>query len=115
LIRVSGENSIGVKTLNAICDVLYRFLKDNEDAILCFYCDDLTEVKCSHMELTPQEYRSCLFSRMFDMYVRDNGIDDMINYVIHIEDRDTPRFAHFITPRRYLQTVSVLGDVIMDK
>ncbi len=115
LVRISGENTIGVKTLKTVCDVLYRFMNENESAILCFYCDDLTDVNRHHKELTPQEYRSRLFSRMFDMYVQTNHITDMVNYGIKIEDGDNPRFAHFITPDKYLPAVKLLGNIIMDK
>ena len=97
LVRISGEDAVGVKTLKAICDVLFRFLNDNDTAVLCFYCDDLTDVARHHMELTPQEYRSRLFSRMFDMYVKTNDITEIVNYGIKIEDDNTPSFAHFLS------------------
>lgn len=115
LVRVSGEDTVGIKTLKAICDVLFRFMNDNETAVLCFYCDDLTDVTRHHTELTPQEYRSRLFSRMFDMYVRANGIINIVNYGIKIEDDGNPRFAHFITPEKYLPAVKLLGNIIMEK
>ncbi|MDE5643196.1 MAG: hypothetical protein K2I56_06855 [Muribaculaceae bacterium] len=115
LVRVSGENNIGIRTLKAICDVLYRFMNDNDTAILCFYCDDLTDVARHHTELTPQEYRSRLFSRMFDIYVKSNNIADIVNYGIIIETENTPRFAHFITPEKYLPAVMLLGNIIMEK
>lgn len=115
LVRISGEDAVGVKTLKAICDVLFRFLNDNDTAVLCFYCDDLTDVARHHTELTPQEYRSRLFSRMFDMYVKTNDITEIVNYGIKIEDDNTPRFAHFITPKKYLYAVKLLGNIIMEK
>ena len=115
LVRISGEGTVGVKTLKAICDVLFRFMNDNDTAVLCFYCDDLTDVTRNHTELTPQEYRSRLFSRMFDMYVKANHISDIVNYGIRIEDGNTPRFAHFITPEIYLPAVKLLGNIIMQK
>lgn len=115
LVRVSGENNIGIRTLNAICDVLYRFMNDNDTSILCFYCDDLTDVARHHSELTPQEYRSRLFSRMFDIYVKSNNIADIVNYGIVIETENAPRFAHFITPEKYLPAVMLLGNIIMEK
>ena len=115
LVRISGDDTVGIKTLNAICDVLFRFMNDNETAVLCFYCDDLTDIDRNHTELSPQEYRSRLFSRMFDMYVRTNDIIDLVNYSIKIEDDGTPRFAHFITPEKYLPAVKLLGNVIMEK
>lgn len=115
LVRISGNETVDIKTLKAICDVLFRFMNDNDNAVLCFYCDDLTDVARRRTELTPQEYRSRLFSRMFDMYVSTNHVIGMVNYCIKIEDADTPRFAHFITPEKYLHAVTLLGDIIMKK
>ncbi len=115
LVRISGDGTIGLKSLKAICDVLFRFMADNDKVVLCFYCDDLTDVPRHHREYTPQEYRSRLFSRMFDMYVRANSITSLINYVIRIEDGDNSRYAHFITPERYLPAAQSLGNILMEK
>ena len=91
--------------LKAISNVLFKFMKENYNAVLCFYCDDLTDVARHHNELTPQEYRSRLFSRMFDMYVKANNVTDIVNYGIKIENDGYPRFVHFITPEMYLPAV----------
>ena len=115
LVRVSGEGMVGIKILKAVCDVLFRFMNENDTAVLCFYCDDMSDVVRHHSELTPQEYRSRLFSRMFDMYIRTNEVTGIINYGIKIEDATTPRFAHFISPEKYLAAVKLLGDIIMQK
>jgi hypothetical protein len=115
LVRISGDDTVGLKMLKAICDVLYRFMNENDTAVLCFYCDDLTDVARRHTQFTPQEYRSRLFSRMFDVYVKTNGVTGIVNYGIKIVDDDTPRFVHFITPEKYLSAVKLLGSVIMEK
>ncbi len=115
LVRLAGDNPVGTKTLNAICDVLFRFMNDNETAVLCFYCDDLTDVSRRHNEFSPQEYRSRLFSKMFDLYIKSNRITGVVNYRIKIEDNGKPRFAHFITPEKYLPAVQLLGNIIMEK
>ncbi len=115
LLRISGGGNVGVKMLNAVCEVLYKFLKENERAVLCFYCDDLTDVYRHDNTIPPQEYRSRLFSKMFDKYTYDNNINDVINYRVHIQDGLTPRFAHFITPKEYLPAVKRLEDKIMEK
>ena len=115
LVRISGEGPVGIKTLQTICDVLYRFMNENESAVLCFYCDDMTEVPRHHTEFSPQEYRSRLFSRMFDMYVQANDIHGLMNYGIKIENNNRPQFAHFITAEKYLPAVRLLGNIIMAK
>lgn len=90
-------------------------MNDNDTAVLCFYCDDVNDVACHHTELTPQEYRSRLFSRMFDMYVKSNDTAGIVNYCIKMEAEGTPRFAHFIAQEKYLSAVKLLGNNIMEK
>ena len=115
LVRISGQGTVGIKTLKAICNELFKFMVGNDTVVLCFYCDDMTDVSRRHMEFTPQEYRSRLFSRMFDMYKRTNNITDIVNYRVKIETDDTPRFAHFLTPKRYFSAVRLLGNILMEK
>lgn len=49
------------------------------------------------------------------MYVKANNVTGIANYGIKIEVDDTPRFAHFIAPEKYLPAVKLLGDIIMEK
>lgn len=97
LIRVSGDKTVNLKSLKEICERLYRFLSENDSVVLCFYCDDQTDVIRHDVDLTPQEYRSRLFSKMFEMYIKSKKITDYVNYIIKIDDNGMPRFVHFIT------------------
>lgn len=115
LIRVAGSDTVGIKILKAVSDVLYRFLCENDTAILCFYCDDLTDVPRRHKDMSSQEYRSNLFSKMFDMHVKDNKIRGIVNSRIKIGEGNDARYAHFITPHRYLPAVKMLEELIMEK
>lgn len=61
LIRKAGEGYVGYNMLFAVSDTLAKFMNENEDAVLCFYCDAATDVVRNHSKLSPQEYRSLLF------------------------------------------------------
>lgn len=115
LVRMSGNGIVGIKALKAVCDILYRFMKENETAVLCFYCDDLTDVARRHSYLTPQEYRSQLFSRMFDMHIRSNKNENLINYQVKLNSGGDTRFAHFIAAEKHLSAVKLLAGLIMEK
>lgn len=53
-------------TLLQISNIIKKYLSNN-DVILYCYCDSKEiERNKQHMHLTPQEYRSLLFQRMFD-------------------------------------------------
>lgn len=119
LVRESGEGYVGYKSLFAISDVLARFMNENEDAVLCFYCDAATDVLRHHTNMLPQEYRSRLFSRMFDLYIRTHkDLSGFINHKVEIEDPDNPenrQFAHFICRTKHERAVAELGKLLMQK
>lgn len=115
LVRVSGSDYVGYGVLKAVSEVLHRFMNENENAVLCFYCDDLSDVERRHGDMSPQEYRSRLFSRMFDIYVKTHRISHLVNYQIIIDDDALQRYVHFITPDRYLSAVKKLSHILMSK
>lgn len=98
--------------LFAISDVLARFLDEHEDAVLCFYCDANTDVRRNHKNMLPQEYRSKLFSRMFELYVNSHGLSGYINHGVEIVDPENPddrQFAHFICRKEHESAVVEMG------
>lgn len=118
LIRKAGEGYVGSRVLFAISDILARFMSDNEDAVLCFYCDAATDVLRNHPDMLPQEYRSRLFSRVFDMYVKSHRLTGYINHCVEIDAPQNPanrQFAHFICREAHLPAVRALGEMLMHK
>lgn len=115
LIRVSGTGIIDYNTLSIVSRTLANFLMDNEDAILCFYCDDLTEVLRHNRKVSPQEYRSNLFSKMFERYTKANKVSGFVNHVVKIVDKGTPRFAHFISREGFEETISEIESLLVKK
>lgn len=118
LVRKTGIGYVGYKMLFAVSDILARFMEENEDAVICFYCDAHTDVPRNHSELLPQEYRSKLFSRMFELYVHYNQKNDLVNHRIEIEDPDDDtnrQFAHFICRKEHEAIVEAMGRMLMQK
>lgn len=118
LIRKAGSGYVDKKILFTISDILARFLLENEDAVLCFYCDAETDVLRNHEDMFPQEYRSRLFSRMFERYVQSHNLSCFINLRVEIENSGNShnrQFAHFICRERHKEAVSVIGDMLMEK
>lgn len=118
LVRKTGSNFVGYNVLAAVTDVLGRFMEENEGAVLCFYCDADTDVRRSHLELFPQEYRSRLFTRLFELYARSHKYCSLINHVVEIEDTyktDKRQFAHFICRKEHEEAVISLGRMLMEK
>lgn len=118
LIRKAGHGYVGYKVLFSVSDVLGKFMDENEDAVLCFYCDADTDVRRNHRAMPPQEYRSRLFSRMFDMYVKSRGLSGLENLRVEMEEPGDPanrRYAHFICREEHKDAVAEIGRVLMSK
>ena len=114
LIRESGSGGIGYRALNTISESLAVFLDDNPDAVLCFYCDDQTEIDRRNLAITPQEYRSDLFSRMYDRYIALHGINWLVNHKVRIEIGNQPRITHFICRKENSNAISAIGDILIN-
>lgn len=115
LVRKAGNGYVGYKTLFTVSDILAKFLADNDNAVLCFYCDSTHPIKRSHKQLLPQEYRSKLFTKMFDIYMRSGKIKGFINHCVKIADPENPQFAHFICREEHKDSVLALGRLLMEK
>lgn len=118
LVRKAGTGYVGYKVLFAISDALAKFMDENEDAVLCFYCDASTDVRRNHGEMLPQEYRSKLFSRMFEIYVKSHNKSGFINHRVEMEDPNNPenrQYAHFICRKEHEQAVATIGQILMQK
>lgn len=80
--RVKGINPTDIGILLKISNIIGEILNDNGNLILYFYCDDMHNIsRRENREVSPQKFRSDLFSRMFDKYILSNGITNMINTI----------------------------------
>ncbi len=86
--------------------------EENENLILYFYCDDIHDIKRRNLSLSPQEYRSRLFSKMIDRYLISNNITDIINTPIKIESGDGI-FIHLISCASHSKYVELIRSEIL--
>ena len=94
-VLISVENNVGINnssTLNQFSSILKKFLAEH-DVILYCYCDH-AEISRGpgKQNMSPQEYRSKLFSAMFDK----QGNHNYINQLIVIND-DVDHYIHLIS------------------
>lgn len=118
LVRKAGAGYVGYKALFTVSDILAKFMSENDDAVLCFYCDADTDLHRNHRDMLPQEYRSELFSQMFERYVRSHKILGFVNHRVEIEDPKKPnnrQYAHFICRKEHKEAVVAIGRVLMQK
>ncbi len=114
LFRKSGQGYVGTKIIFEIIHVLAGFLKENRNSILSFYCDPVNEIQANHADLLPQEYRSRLFTRMFEKYTHNQQEKEFINKVIKIVDGETIQLAHFICQKDKEEIINGIEKVVME-
>jgi hypothetical protein len=110
--RVKGINPTDIGILLKISNIIGEILNDNGNLILYFYCDDMHDIPRRDKALTPQKFRSLLFSRMFDKYILSNGITNMINTPIEIK-ADRHIYIHLISRDTHLNYVNAIKNAIM--
>lgn len=114
--RISGSNPASLKTLGMISDGIFRCFKQNDKAILYYFCDDLNEIPVlgkGKEDVWPQEYRSMLFHRMFQRYVTLNNVsEDFVDVVVVINEDTRPLYMHFIARAKHLHYIELLKEFV---
>ena len=104
--------------LYSICEFLLNFIKENPNTIYTYLCDAGSEIERHHSELTPQEYRSNLFSKLFDYYTFSNGITDYLDELIYIPDsadKNKDTYVHFIYNKVHHPRIKEISKIILEK
>lgn len=109
--RGSGNNPTSASILFDITNVIARVLFDNPDSIFYFYCDDLHDIPRRDQNISPQAFRSQLFSRMMDRYVQKHCISNLTNTPVELHvDHDI--YIHLIAYAKHLPAVQLLKEAI---
>ena len=104
--------------LFSACEALAKFLEKNTKAILSFYCDPRTDVPRSHLELSPQEYRSKLFTKLFEYYTISKNIDCLIHRVLVFNDTtesNNTQYFHLLGNKNYKEQIDNISNIVLDK
>lgn len=111
--RVQGNHATPSSILFEISNIIAGFLLDNENIILYFYCDDIHDIPRRDYNMTPQKFRSRLFSKMFDRYISHNHVLEVTNTSLEIKsDRDI--YIHLIARECHLAYVNAIRNAIME-
>ncbi|MGN1156629.1 MAG: hypothetical protein ACI4TK_10660 [Agathobacter sp.] len=109
--RELGKGLAGMALLDNISSVIANVFIENKNSILFFYCDDLNEIpRCRTRNISPQEYRSNLFSLMFERYVTKHGIQSVHDVTIRVNAIDHPLFFHFISRDEHMDIIDEIKD-----
>lgn len=107
--RLEGTHVTGCEVLSALANAIADFFIQEEDTIICYYCDFLNPIPNTNKNtMPPQEYRSRLFENMFQRYVRGHHIDNIRLSVIEINGINEKYYFHVI----YRENHSILASII---
>lgn len=90
---------------------------DIEDGSNYILVREFDTVLRTHYEYTPQEYRSKLFSRMFDMSVKRSKVSFLINQCLKFDPTSNPedrQYVHFICRQEHEQLVADMSFLLME-
>ena len=110
LSRVAGRSPVKPSEFAPIVHRVESFMRLNPRAILCFYCDYLNEIpsiRKTRIPISVQEYRSRLFTALFDRYSKYHKSCSYVQSVITIEGEEK-YYIHIIA----LKSLSFLIDTI---
>lgn len=112
--REAKGNSTPFSAFSDISGILFGFLDSNPDAIIYFYCDDFNPVPYSRHGCRPQEYRSMLFSMLFDKEVSRRGCTGFVNerHVFKLERPEGDAIFHLIFRRDMQRQADILRGAI---
>ena len=110
LMRIKGEGFTSRKILAEIENLIADTFEKSPDSILFYYCDFLNPVPSGTKKLLPQEYRSRLFSCMFQRYLLHRDLVGIHEVVVTVDGEDGPYYFHMIARERHLPVVRRIGE-----
>lgn len=116
--RVSGGDSTAQEVLHAITGRVADLFAENENLILYYSCDDMNPIPSRNMkgankELSVQEYRSTLFSHIFDTYMYSHQVSGISNTPIIIKGEGYAQFMHLIAREKHQNVVDIIKDDVI--
>lgn len=118
--RNGSKDSLNTSTLFAISKIIANLFFENNNLILYFYCDDLgiiPNISSRHRNgMLPQEYRSNLFTSMFNRYMANHHGCRVKNYPMHIDNEDErfKAFLHFIAREEHARYIDMIKQDVIE-
>ena len=108
--RLKGSHSTGHNVLAAIEQCIAEYFLQHEDVIICYYCDFINPIpRTIKNSMPPQEYRSRLFDKMFQRFIKQRGIRDVCLSVVEINGINEKYYFHVIYRERHSMLANLIG------
>ena len=113
--RLEGTHVTDQKFLTALANTIAEFFLRDEHLIICYYCDFLNLIPNTKKNtMPPQEYRSRLFERMFQRYVKQHQLDGVRLSVVEINGINEKYYVHVIYRNGHSMLASMIGSDIKE-
>ena len=110
--RIKGIMPTGHAVLSQIEKVIADTFLCSHNTIICFICDFLSPIPSTQKRIPPQQYRSLLFTRMFERYVSQHPIGDIMQSVLTIGGIDEDYYIHIIARSEHVRYVNMISEDI---
>jgi hypothetical protein len=110
--RTKGTNITSQKVLSKIEECIAETLLTHNNSIFCFFCDFISLIPKMKRSISVQEYRSRLFSSMFERYPNIHEIKGIRNHVVIIEGCAENYYVHVIARDKHLHIVKTISESI---
>ena len=119
--RISGESTTTQDVLHDITGWVAELFASNPNLIIYYSCDDMTPIpsrnkNSENKNMPVNEYRSRLFTHIFDSYMASHQVSGVINTPIQLDNYDNgigySLFFHFIAREIHNDIVEMLKEDI---
>jgi len=121
--RISGKSTTGQDVLHDITGWVAELFAHNPNLIIYYSCDDMTPIpsrnqNSENKDMPVNEYRSKLFTHIFDTYMTSHQVSGVINTPIQLDNYENgigySLFFHFIARDIHNDIVEMLKEDIKD-
>lgn len=121
--RISGESTTGQDILHDITGWVAELFASNPNLIIYYSCDDMTpipsrNINSENKDMPVNEYRSKLFTHIFDSYMISHQVSGVINTPIQLDNYEDgvgySLFFHFIAREIHSDIVEMLKEDIKE-
>ena len=111
--RSKGNSTTSPLILNQINQTIADVFEAHPNAVICFFCDFINFIPSMskrRRDMTVQQYRSLLFSQMFERFTTHHHLDDIYNRVVTIEGVSEPYYFHIIARKVHLPYANMIEE-----
>jgi hypothetical protein len=117
--RVRGGESTAQEVLHTITGRVADLFAENDNLMIYYSCDDMNPIpsrntKGANKKLSVQEYRSTLFSHIFDSYMCSHQVSGITNTPIIINGEGYTQFMHLIARAKHQAIVDLIKDDVIE-